>query len=327
MRNPMAFPGLSNTRRIKRSVNFMVRHSSDFKVQFAPMRIIDLIQPEKPCVSFEFFPPKTEEGMASLLSTIATLKSLSPSFVSMTYGAGGSTRSKTVELVSKIKHEIGLEAVAHLTCVGHTQDELNSVLSELQRHGIENILALRGDPPKGQTAFVPTHDGFAHAAELVRFIKKKFSFCIGVAGYPEKHIEAPSLEEDIRHLEEKVRAGGDVIVTQLFFNNADYFSFVDTLRKRGIKTPVIAGIMPVTDTEQIKRFAGMCGAALPAELLKKLDAAAGDKERMVEVGIEHAFEQCRDLLRRGAPGLHFYTLNKSRSTQDIFMKLKSEKLV
>jgi len=291
------------------------------------MRIVDLIQPGKPCISFEFFPPKTDEGLTSLLATIATLKSLKPSFVSMTYGAGGSTRSKTIELVSKIKNEIGLEAVAHLTCIGHTQEELASVLSELKSHGIENVLALRGDPPKGQNTFVPTVGGFVHAAELVRFIKQRFPFCVGVAGYPEKHIEAITMEDDLRHLKEKVDAGGDVIVTQLFFNNADYFSFVDVLRKRGIKTPVIAGIMPIMDTEQIKRFASMCGAALPEALLKKLEAVAGNKERMVEIGIEHAFEQCRDLLRRGVPGLHFYTLNKSRSTQDIFTKLKKEKLV
>jgi methylenetetrahydrofolate reductase (NADPH) len=265
--------------------------------------------------------------MAGLLATIATLKTLNPSFVSMTYGAGGSTRSKTVALVSKIKNEIGLEAVAHLTCIGHTQEELASVLAELQSSGIENVLALRGDPPQGQTTFVPTRGGFAHATELVRFIKTKFQFCVGVAGYPEKHIESPSMEEDLRHLEEKVRAGGDVIVTQLFFDNADYFSFVAALRQRGITTPVIAGIMPITDTEQIKRFARMCGATLPTSLLKKLEAAAGDKERMAEIGVEHAFDQCRELLGRGAPGLHFYTLNKSHSTQKIFMKLKSERLV
>jgi methylenetetrahydrofolate reductase (NADPH) len=291
------------------------------------MRIIDLLQRGKPCVSFEFFPPKTDEGMASLLSTVATLKSLDPSFVSMTYGAGGSTRSKTVGLVAKIKHEIGIESVAHLTCVGHTKDELNSVLAELQGNGIDNVLALRGDPPKGQTTFVANRDGFSYASELVRFIKERFSFCVGVAGYPEKHIEAPSMQEDLRHLKEKVDAGADVIITQLFFNNADYFSFVDSLRARGISAPVIAGIMPIVDTEQIKRFAGLCGAVLPSELLKKLEAASDDKEQMAAIGVEHAFQQCRDLLRSGAPGLHFYTLNKSHSTQEIFLKLKSERLV
>jgi methylenetetrahydrofolate reductase (NADPH) len=291
------------------------------------MRIVDLIQPGKPCISFEFFPPKTDEGVAGLLTAIVTLKPLQPGFVSMTYGAGGSTRSKTVELVAKIKHEIGIEAVAHLTCVGHTQDELNAVLRELQNHGIENVLALRGDPPKGQSVFVPTSDGFSNAAQLVRFIKSRFSFCIGVAGYPEKHIEAPDKETDLRYLGEKVHAGADVIITQLFFDNTDYFSFVDAVRRRGIRTPVIPGIMPVTDTDQIKRFAGMCGATLPATLLQKLEKAGGDKEQMVSIGIDHAFEQCRDLIRRGAPGLHFYTLNKSRSTQDIFLRLKSERLV
>lgn len=291
------------------------------------MRIVDFIKPGTVSISFEFFPPKTDEGMSNLLGTIAELKPLKPSFVSMTYGAGGSTRSKTVALVSKIKHEIGLEAVAHLTCVGHTQEEIRSVLTELKEHGIENVLALRGDPPKGQTSFVPTQHGLAHAEDLVRLIRKDFPFCIGVAGYPEKHIEAKTKEDDLQFLTQKVRAGADVVITQLFFNNADYFVFVDQLRKRGLDIPVIAGIMPIMDTDQIKRFASMCGALLPVQLLKKLEAAGGDKERMMEVGIEHAYQQSKELIERGVPGLHFYTLNKSRSTQLIFSKLKEERLV
>lgn len=291
------------------------------------MKISSILHSGKPVVSFEFFPPKTDDGMKNLMETIGTLKSLSPSFISMTYGAGGSTRAKTVELVSKIKHEIGIETAAHLTCVGHSQIELKDILKELSDRGIENILALRGDPPKGQSAFVPARDGFAYAAQLVGFVQKNFNFCIGVAGYPEKHIESPSLDEDMRHLKEKVSAGGDFVVTQLFFDNADYFSFVERLRTMGVNAPVIAGIMPITDLEQIKRFTSMCGAHLPARLQEKMEAADGDKEHVVQIGIEHAIRQCEELLKKGAPGIHFYTLNKSQSTRDIFLALKKKGVV
>jgi methylenetetrahydrofolate reductase (NADPH) len=287
------------------------------------MRISRLLDSKKPLISFEFFPPKTPEGLTNLMASIEALKELHPSFVSMTYGAGGSTRGKTVELVSKIKHEIGLEAVAHLTCVGHTQNELADVLSELKAHGIENVLALRGDPPRGDSKFTPAPGGFAYASELVAFIRKRFDFCVGVAGYPEKHVEAPSLEEDMVHLKEKVRAGGDFVVTQLFFDNADYFSFVEKLRRMGIESPVIAGIMPVTDYDQIQRFTSMCGARIPDVLRAKLEQARGDSAAVVKIGIEHASQQCHDLLKNGAAGIHFYTLNKSQATREIFQRLRS----
>lgn len=289
------------------------------------MKISELLTQKKPLVSFEFFPPKTDDGLKNLMETISSLKSLEPSFVSMTYGAGGSTRSKTIELVSRIKHDIGLEAAAHLTCVGHNQDELQQILREWQEKGIENILALRGDPPKGETQFNATKNGFRYASQLVGFIRRQFQFCIGVAGYPEKHIEAPSLEEDILHLKEKVSLGGDFVVTQLFFDNKDYFSFVDRLRVSGITAPVIAGIMPITDFEQVKRFTLLCGARIPAELMTSLEKAGADKDQVMEVGIHHAVRQCRELLKRGVPGLHFYTLNKSRATQEIFRRLKQDK--
>lgn len=258
------------------------------------------------------------------MNTIENLKELSPSFVSITYGAGGSTRAKTIELVSNVKHQIGLEPAAHLTCVGHTQDELKNILEELQAAGIENVLALRGDPPKGQAQFKQVEGGFRYASELVRFIKANFSFSIGVAGYPEKHIEAASLAEDMSHLKEKVNAGGDFVVTQLFFDNKDYFQYVEALRKMGITVPVMAGIMPITDFEQIKRFASMCGAKIPAELHRRLEAVQADKEAVARLGVEHATQQCRDLVRRGAPGIHFYTLNKSQSTRTIFMNIKGD---
>ena len=292
-----------------------------------PVKIKDLVGNGRPCVSFEFFPPKTDAGLASLLETISALKSLSPSFVSMTYGAGGSTRATTVRLVSKIKNEIGLEAVAHLTCVGHTKDELHGILSELRDAGIENVLALRGDPPKGETRFVTRAGGFSHAADLVGFIRERFSFGIGVAGYPEKHPEAPSLDADIKRLREKIARGADIVITQLFFSNADYFSFVERLRTLGVTTPIVPGIMPVTDTDQVKRFTSMCGARLPKDLLARLDLAGADKAAVVRIGIEHATAQCEELLRRGAPGLHFYTLNRSEATRDVFLRLKSAGVV
>lgn len=256
------------------------------------------------------------------METLATLKNLQPSFVSMTYGAGGHTRTQTATLVSKIKNEIGLETMAHLTCVGHTQEELAEVLQEHLSHGIENILALRGDPPKGETKFTPTKDGFAHASELVSFIRSRFSFGVGVAGYPEKHIESPNMEEDLTHQINKVKAGADFIITQLFFNNDDYFHFVNRLKDKGVDVPVIAGIMPITDFDQTKRFASMCGAKIPMDLMGKLEKTNGDKLKVFQIGVEHAALQCRALLDKNIPGIHFYTLNKSTATQEIFLKLK-----
>ncbi len=291
------------------------------------MKVADILKHGPPVVSFEFFPPKTDDGLENLLETIATLKALSPSFVSMTYGAGGSTRAKTVDLVTKIKNDIGIEAVAHLTCVGHSQKELKEILTELAERKIDNVLALRGDPPKGQATFVPARDGFEHAAQLVRFIRSNFPFGVGVAGYPEKHPEAESMESDLNHLQQKVAAGGDFVVTQLFFNNHEYFSFVSDLRRRNVNVPVIAGIMPITDFDQIKRFASMCGARIPDALRKKLEEADGNKSKVEQIGIEFAVAQCEELIRKGAPGLHFYTLNKSRATLEIFRQLKSKKVV
>ena len=287
------------------------------------MKITEILAQRRPLISFEFFPPKTDEGRASLEGAIEALKPLAPSFVSITYGAGGSTRATTIDLVRHIKSDVGLEAAAHLTCVGHSRDELRTILTDLATSGVDNIIALRGDPPKGQTRFVPAADGFRYASELVGFIRQNFAFCIGVAGYPEKHIEASTIEEDLGHLKEKTDQGGDFIITQLFFDVDAYHRFVAALRRIGVNRPVIAGIMPITDTDQVKRFTQLCGATLPADLLRRLDAAGANKTRVVDIGIEHATRQCEALLRGGAPGVHFYTLNRSHATREVYSRLSS----
>jgi len=287
------------------------------------MKIKELFDKGKPVFSFEFFPPKDDAGVESLFETVKNLKELNPSFVSVTYGAGGSTRRKTVEITKRIKQEIGIEAMAHLTCVGHSRDEIAEVLDEIEASGVENVIALRGDPPRGQTEFVPHPDGFRHANELVTFIRSRKSFCLAAAGYPEGHPEAPSKETDLANLKRKVDAGADFIITQLFFDNRDYFDFVKRARAAGIQLPIVPGIMPITDVAQIKRFTQMCGAKIPPPLLAELEAAEGNREAVTEVGIRHSANQCEELLRNGAPGTHFYTLNKSLSTRIILSNVKA----
>jgi methylenetetrahydrofolate reductase (NADPH) len=286
------------------------------------MKIRDLLQQMPHSFSFEFFPPKNDAGFEELYKTISTLKELQPTFVSVTYGAGGSTRRKTVDLVAKIKHEIGIESMAHLTCVGATQTEIDSVLTDIHDKGIENVLALRGDPPRGEKTFVPTAGGFKYANELVAFIKRKYPFCLGVAGYPEGHLESPSLQQDLENLKRKVETGGEFIITQLFFDNRFYFDFVDRARQLGITVPIIPGIMPILNVGQIKRFTEMCGASIPQKLLQRLEVIQDDTEAVEACGIEHATLQCRELLGQGAPGIHFYTLNRSKATWQIFQNLK-----
>jgi methylenetetrahydrofolate reductase (NADPH) len=288
------------------------------------MKIKELFDRGNPVFSFEFFPPKDEAGIASLMETVKNLQDLKPSFVSVTYGAGGSTRRKTIEITKRIKQELGIEAMSHLTCVGHSRDEIDAILDEIEAAGIENIMTLRGDPPKGESQFVPHADGFRHANELVTFIRaRKPAFCLGVAGYPEVHPEAPSKEADLANLKRKVDAGANFIVTQLFFDTRDYFDLTERAQSVGIRLPVIPGIMPITDVAQIKRFTQMCGAKIPPGLLAELEAADGDKNAIVEIGIHHSTAQCESLLRNGAPGIHFYTLNKSMSTRTILSNLKS----
>lgn len=286
-----------------------------------PVRIDQILASGGPTFSFEFFPPKTPVGEAALLETIDELKPLAPSFVSVTYGAMGSNRGQVIELVRKIKHEIGIEAMAHLSCTGHTREELVGVLDRLAEAGLDNVLALRGDPPKGET-FQAVPGGFAHASDLAAMIRGRWSFCVGGAAYPEKHPDAASPETDLANLVTKVRSGADFLITQLFFSNRDYFDFLPKARAAGIDVPIVAGIMPITDVAGIKRMTTMCGAKLPAELLARLERAEGDPAAVMQVGIEHATEQCRELLAGGAPGIHFYTLNKSPATRRILSALR-----
>lgn len=286
------------------------------------MKIREMFGRGRPVFSFEFFPPKNDEGVAKLIETIEELKPLAPSFVSVTYGAGGSTRDRTVDLVGRIKNQIGIEAMAHLTCVGSTVSEIAKVLERLRAIGIENVLALRGDPPQGETVFKKTEGGFGYANELVRFVRAGYDFCIGGACYPEGHIETKDRDEDLGNLKRKYDAGADFLVTQLFFDNIDYFDFVRRCRSVGIECPIVPGIMPITNLAQVKRFTQMCGARIPNGLLKRLEGLSHSPDEVVRIGIDHAVSQCRGLLEGGAPGLHFYTLNKSSATRRIFEALK-----
>ncbi|NPC71419.1 MULTISPECIES: methylenetetrahydrofolate reductase [NAD(P)H] [Corallococcus] len=287
------------------------------------MKIRNCLNPSKPSFSFEFFPPKTDAGVASLLRTVEELAPLEPGFVSVTYGAGGSTRDRTVDLVTHIKKQTGIEAMAHLTCVGHTRDELRDVLRRLDAAGIENVLLLRGDPPLGQTTFEPVPGGFRYAEELVRFVREEdFNFCLGGACYPEGHVETASREDDLKHLKAKVDAGMDFVVTQLFFDNAFYFDFVERARRAGINVPIVPGIMPITNYEQVQRFTRMCGATVPMRLALQMERVKDQPDAVVQLGVAHATVQCMELLARGVPGIHFYTLNKSPATRMIVGALK-----
>lgn len=287
------------------------------------MKITDRLTPGKPSFSFEFFPPKTDEGFQQLFQVLQALEPLKPTFVSVTFGAGGSTRTKTVELVKRIRSEIGLVAMAHLTCVGLTRDEIGQILDDLQGAGIENVLALRGDPPKGQDHFVRTEGGFDHASELIAFIRKGWNFSIGAACYPEKHPEAPSAQKDLEALKIKVDAGVDFLTTQLFFDNQVFFRFRDQVHAAGIHVPMIAGIMPILNTKQVQRFAQMCGASIPRELAYRIEAVEDDEEAVRHIGTFHATLQCLGLLERGVDGIHFYTLNRSTATRAIYQLLRA----
>ncbi|TDJ52291.1 MAG: methylenetetrahydrofolate reductase [NAD(P)H] [Nitrospina sp.] len=285
------------------------------------MKINALLKHNRPAFSFEFFPPKDDAGFALLFETIEQLVSCKPIYVSVTYGAGGSTRTKTLDLVGRIKNEIGLESMAHLTCVGSDAEEIKDILETLRDRGIENVLALRGDPPKGQEKFEKHEKGFGYGNELVEFIKRDFDFCVGVAGYPEGHIECPDKAQDLINLKRKVDAGADFIVTQLFFDNKFYFDFVERAAAIGIQVPIIPGIMPIMNVNQIKRFTKMCGATLPDALLSSLEAVQDNPDEVRRIGIDHATAQCENLVAEGAPGIHFYTLNRSNATLKILENL------
>lgn len=297
------------------------------------MLIRERLAHKRPVFSFEFFPPKTEKGEAVLWRSLEQLAPLCPDFVSVTYGAGGSTRTRTLEIVARIKRELGIEPMAHLTCVGATRDELARTIDQLGDRGVCNILALRGDPPRGETHFVAAEGGLRHASELVAFIRERGPFCVGAACYPEVHPEAESSAADLRWLKHKVDAGADFLISQLFFDNATYHDFVRRAVEAGITIPILAGVMPVTNFEQIQRFTEMCGATIPGALRQRLAGTEGDPQEVFWTGVSYAAHQCRSLLSPpvgdpfavplpGVPGIHFYTLNKSPATRAIFEILR-----
>jgi methylenetetrahydrofolate reductase (NADPH) len=286
------------------------------------MRIDRIIQEsDEPTFSFEFFPPKTEEGEANLFAAIEQLVPLDPAYISVTYGAGGSTRDKTIEVVSRIHADYGIEAMAHFTCVEATVDELKETLDELQKRGVENVLALRGDPPGGGE-WRKTEGGLEYSRELVELISADYSFAIGAAAHPEVHVHATSAEDDLRYLKEKVDAGTDFLHTQMFFDNEAYFGFVARAREAGIDVPIIPGILPITNIAQLERITSLCGATIPEGLQAELDARAGDPEAVVQFGVAYATLQCAELLAGGALGIHFYTLNLSPATRAIVSALR-----
>jgi len=284
------------------------------------MRISDALATQRPFFSFEFFPPRDDEGSQRLFATIAALRPLRPAFVSITYGAGGSTRARTVALAKEIQQRIGLTVVAHVTCIGANRSELRSLFDDLERAGIENVLALRGDPPPGAT-FEPAPGGFAHASDLIAMLRRNYGFCIGAACYPEKHPEAASPEDDLEHLKVKVAAGADFLVSQLLFDNGRFFEFERGMRAAGIAVPVLPGLMPITNFAQIERFVAICGATIPPKLRVEMELRKGDDKAVEDLGVAYASMQALELLRAGAPGLHFYTLNRSPATRAIVSSL------
>jgi methylenetetrahydrofolate reductase (NADPH) len=276
-------------------------------------------------LSIEIFPPKSADGDGALWENLDRLMRYKPAFVSCTYGAGGSTRNRTIDLCREIMRRYQTAATAHFTCVGSTVDELKEWLGQASAAGIANIMALRGDPPAGQTDFRQVEGGLRYANELVALIRSGgYPFGIGVAGYPEKHPQAPSLAADIENLKRKVDSGGDAVFTQLFYMNSSFFSFRDRCVAAGIHAPIVPGIMPVTNFAQIKRIAGLCGAVLPTEFARKLEAVQEDKEAQLEVGVEFAIQQCRELIDAGVPGIHFYALNRSQACEMILNALNYE---
>lgn len=284
------------------------------------MRIDEALATQRPFFSFEFFPPKDDDGSRRLLETIEALQPLRPAFVSITYGAGGSTRARTVALAKEIQQQIGLTVVAHVTCIGASRADLRGLFDDVARAGIENVLALRGDAPNG-APFAPAAGGFAHASELVAMLKRNYGFCIGAACYPEKHPEAASLDEDLHFLAMKVDAGADFLVSQLFFDNAHYFDFERRARAAGIAVPILPGLMPITNYGQIQRFVAMCGASIPPKLRVEMESRKGDLKAVEDLGVAYASMQALGLLQAGAPGIHFYTLNRSPATRAIVSSL------
>ncbi len=287
------------------------------------MRIDALYGAGRPLFSFEFFPPKTDDGAEALMRTAADLKArVEPDFISVTYGAGGSTRDRTHAVVTRIQNELGVTGMAHLTCVGATRDEITAVADRLHEAGVQNVLALRGDPPHGAGTYTPTEGGFAYARDLIEFLAGRYNFSIGAACYPEKHPEARTADADLAVAKAKQDAGAGFLTTQLFFDNVSYERFVERARRAGVRIPIVPGIMPITNVAQIQRFTRMCGASIPAALLARLQDVEDDSGAVMATGIEHAITQCRGLLAMGAPGVHFYTLNKSHATRSVLSALR-----
>jgi methylenetetrahydrofolate reductase (NADPH) len=274
-------------------------------------------------LSFELFPPKTPEGMASLERHVAELVKFQPSYITCTFGAAGSTQDCTLEVISGVRQRHRLPVATHLTCVGLTPPLIHDYLARAVAQGVENVVALRGDPPRGETAFKPVPGGFRYANELVGFIRSEFPHLgIAVAGYPEKHLEAPSFDADLENLKRKVDAGADVVITQLFYDNQDFFRFRERCHAAGIAVPIVPGLLPVTNVAQIQRFASMCGAKLPPDFVAELERHADDAQGQFETGVEYAIRQADELLAAGVPGMHFYVLNKSEATKRVLTALR-----
>jgi len=289
------------------------------------MRIDEIIAARKPTFSVEFFPPKTAEATEQLYATARDLQQLGLDFVSVTYGAGGSNRDGTVEITAALLNEVGLETMAHLSCVGETTEGLAETLDRIAAAGVDNIFALRGDPPRGQEEFVQPEGGLGSAAELAAFVGGGWDFAIGGACFPEVHPEAPDLETDLSYLKTKVDSGAGFLITQLFFDNQVYFDFVRAARERGIEVPILAGVIPVASFAQTKRICELCDASIPARLEAAFEAAGGDPEREFELGIAYATQQCAELLIAGAPGIHFYALNKAPATRAVLGALRASR--
>ena len=288
------------------------------------MRIDEIIAAaDGPVFSFEFFPPKSDEGEANLRAALSELRELEPAFASVTYGAGGSTRDHTLEITKWLKADLGIEAMAHLTCVGASADEVRGTLSDLEAAGIENVLALRGDAPTGSAEWTPHPQGLRYSAELVELIRTEFpDFGVAAAAFPEVHPEAADPLSDLQYLKAKVDHGAGFLITQLFLDNEAYFRFVDAARFAGVEVPILPGIMPITNVAQIKKITGLCGATIPPELLSELEKRGDDAEAVAALGVAYATLQCAELLANGAPGIHFYTLNRSPATRAILTALK-----
>jgi methylenetetrahydrofolate reductase (NADPH) len=288
------------------------------------MKILDIFEQTERTFSFEFFPPKDEIAAVDFGVNAGRLMKLSPSFVSVTYGAGGSTRERTFALVDYLQNKTGLTVMAHYTCVGASKSKVIEDVKVLKSKHIDNLMLLRGDPPKGTNSFVRHPDGFAHASELIERVSAEFKddFSIGAGCYPEKHTEAQTLDQDIINLKNKVDAGADFLITQIFFDNRVYFDFVKKIRQAGIQCRVIPGIIPITSYTQIDRFLKMSGAQIPEGLIEKLEAEKDNPKKILQTGVDYAIEQCRDLINGGAPGIHFYTLNKSNATVEIFEEIR-----